>query len=307
MVLPVRFGLRALESIYFPPGKAANVLRGGFGSTFRSIACTPGCVAPETCENRASCIYAAVFEPRSADGPSGLADPPRPFVFRARHLDGLRVEPGGHFCFDAHLFDYRPATLAYFVAAFRELAIQGMGPRRGSAELVSVTALDHSGVPASSVFAGGRLADTLPEAVRLPLDAIRPSVTEATLRFAAPTELSKTQRLDPPPRFDELFRRIRDRISNLRTLYGEGPLPIDFRALGERARGVTLVGSDLRAAAVERRSSRTGQQHSIGGFVGELHYAGDLTEFLPYLEAARWTGVGRHAVWGNGEMEVVSR
>jgi CRISPR/Cas system endoribonuclease Cas6 (RAMP superfamily) len=56
----------------------------------------------------------------------------------------------------------------------------------------------------------------------------------------------------------------------------------------------------------ERRSSRTGQTHSIGGFVGSAEYEGDdLAEFLPWLEVARYTGVGRQAVWGKGEIRVV--
>jgi hypothetical protein len=58
-----------------------------------------------------------------------------------------------------------------------------------------------------------------------------------------------------------------------------------------------------------RRSSRTGQVHSLGGVVGEAEYQGELGEFLPYLEAGKWTGVGRHTVWGQGEVavEVVAR
>jgi hypothetical protein len=38
----------------------------------------------------------------------------------------------------------------------------------------------------------------------------------------------------------------------------------------------------------------------LGGFVGEADYTGDLTEFLPYLRAAQWTGVGRQTTWGKG-------
>ena len=37
-----------------------------------------------------------------------------------------------------------------------------------------------------------------------------------------------------------------------------------------------------------------------GGFVGEADYEGNLTEFVPFLKAAEWTGVGRHTVWGKG-------
>jgi hypothetical protein len=39
--------------------------------------------------------------------------------------------------------------------------------------------------------------------------------------------------------------------------------------------------------------------------MGSADYEGDLAEFLPFLEAARWTGVGRQTVWGNGEIHVI--
>jgi hypothetical protein len=60
----------------------------------------------------------------------------------------------------------------------------------------------------------------------------------------------------------------------------------------------------LRYVDVQRRSSKTGQVHSIGGFVGEAEYEGDLAEFVPFLKAAQWTGVGRQTVWGKGEIAV---
>ena len=54
-----------------------------------------------------------------------------------------------------------------------------------------------------------------------------------------------------------------------------------------------------------RCSGRTGQRHSLRGFVGEAEYEGEgLGEFLPWLRAARWVGVGRQTVWGKGEVEV---
>lgn len=55
---------------------------------------------------------------------------------------------------------------------------------------------------------------------------------------------------------------------------------------------------------IERRSTRTGQTHSIGGFIGEAEYEGDLREFLPFLKAAQWTGVGRQTVWGKGQIAI---
>jgi hypothetical protein len=91
-------------------------------------------------------------------------------------------------------------------------------------------------------------------------------------------------------------------VSILRELYGDGPLAIDFKAFGERASRVSMTRCELASVAAERSSRATGQRHSLGGFTGVAEYEGDLAEFLPYLEIARWTGIGRQTVWGKGEI-----
>ena len=84
----------------------------------------------------------------------------------------------------------------------------------------------------------------------------------------------------------------------------DGHLPVDFKAQSGRADLVRTVNCDLQYRDVSRRSSRTGAVPGIGGVTGTAEYEGDLAEFIPCLRAARWTGVGRHTVWGNGVMEV---
>ena len=125
-----RFHFRAIDAVFFPPGKSANVLRGAFGTVLRDAA-TPA-------------EYARLFQPGTALGksPSGLADWPRPFVFRAAHLDGLTVALGGGFFLDVHVFDLHAPAFTHFRAAFGQLAVHGLGPGRGRAELVGVDQLD---------------------------------------------------------------------------------------------------------------------------------------------------------------------
>ena len=62
-----RFEFRAIDSVYFPPGKAGNVVRGALGTIPIDL---------------------------QAKLPSRLAEPPNPFVLRASHLDGRRFGPG---------------------------------------------------------------------------------------------------------------------------------------------------------------------------------------------------------------------
>jgi hypothetical protein len=301
---PLRFSFVAREPIHFPIGKFSNILRGAFGTIFRRITCVPECTGARQCESRATCPYARMFEPSAlVAGPSGLADWPRPFVFRATHLDGRTVHAGEPFHFDLNLFDVHSPAVAYLVLAFGQLAREGLGPRRSRVELAGVLQLDSQGEPSAEIFRGKSLVmqqNTPP----LELDFAPPAkpVIRLRVRFLTPTELKTRQQLAGHPEFSILAARIRDRISTLRELYGDGPLTIDFRAFGERAALVRMSRCDMQQVEVVRRSSRTGQVHPIGGFTGEAEYEGDLTAFVPYLAAAKWTGVGRQTVWGKGEI-----
>ncbi len=183
------------------------------------------------------------------------------------------MAPREDFCFEANFFDTRRPALDELGAAFAQLA---------RAEVVS----------------------TSREPISICLDPCGHGANRLRVEFQTPAELksAKNGTLAARPEFAVLFARARDRVSTLRALYGPGPLDIDFRAMGQRARAIKMTRCELSHVKAERRSRRTGQVHGTGGFTGVAEYEGDLAEFLPILEAARWTGVGRHCVWGNGEI-----
>ncbi len=304
-LLAFRFQFKARDSIYFPPGKSGNVVRGAFGTTFKQIVCMDRCHDSRTCETRATCPYAKIFEPvATTEGPSGLHDWPRPFVFRAAHLDGQTIEPGRTFQFDVHLFDLKDQAIVYFVLAFAQISKEGIGPRRGRADLVRVDQLDSEGKPTACLYKGNTFLSTeLGAPIELNLESAGEAASKVVVKFVTPTELKHGQLLATRPEFEVVFGRIRDRLSTLRALYGGGALDIDFKALGERAAQVTMTRSQLNFSDAERRSAKTGDRHPLGGFVGEVEYNGELGEFLPYLRAAKWIGVGRQTVWGKGVID----
>jgi hypothetical protein len=220
-----------------------------------------------------------MFEPSRSTGPSGLADLPRPFVFRARHLDGSTVAAGESFHFDFHWFDVRRHSLDTAIAALAQFTPEAELVDVHGADAPIELCLNPSGDPASRIL-----------------------VNHIMVRFETPTELKGGGETVDRPEFGVFFARIRDRISTLRALYDDGPLTINFREFGERAARIQMSRCDVRHVETSRRSSRTGQTHSLGGFVGEAEYEGDLTELVPYLRAAQWTGVGRQTAWGKGEL-----
>ncbi len=214
-----------------------------------------------------------MFAPASTAGPSGIVDQPRPFVFRASHLDGKTIPAGETFSFDFHWFDLRRESLDIVIRAFSRVP---------DAELVDIQGSDAP--------------------LTLSLNPTGDAVNHVTVRFETPTELKAGGDIVERPEFGMLAARVRDRVSTLRELYDDGPLAIDFRRFGERADRVRMTRCDIHHVESSRRSGRTGQTHSLGGFVGEADYEGKLTEFIPFLRAAHWTGVGRHTAWGKGEL-----
>lgn len=308
-VWPYRFHFLARAPAVFPQHQSGNILRGAFGTIFRRIACEPQCPGSLQCEIAQDCPYAQVFEPRWPAGPSGLADPPRAFVFRPTGLEGRNLQPGEPFWFDLHLFSPRPDLLAYFVLAFRQLGVEGIGPGRARVELVRVNALHETGEPGTAVFENGSLAGSAGEGIALTLSEPKPATGILRIQFLSPTEFKEAGSVAVRPEFGPLFCRLANRIGNLCALYQGGRPAPDLPALIHASDQMRIVGGSVSWAEVERRSSKTGQSHSLGGFTGSVDYQGDYQgdygPFLPWLRAARWTGVGRQTVWGKGRIEAV--
>jgi len=255
----LRFVFEARAPILFPAGQSANTLRGAFGTILRQLA------SPSD--------YARTFSP-TGPAPSGLTDWPRPFVFRARHLDGQTIPAGQTFHFNLNLFDLRSPAEHYLTRAFQQF--------RPTVQLLNVES----------------------ETIRLPLLATTGNQTRLTIRFLTPTELKTNSAIAEKPDFPILLARIRDRLSALCHFYGNGAPQMDYKSFAARAALVETTRCHLQQIRLTRRSTRTGQTHSIGGFIGEADYQGPLAEFLPWLQAAQWTGVGRQTVWGKGEIEI---
>jgi len=121
----LRFEFSALGPFAFPALLSANIFRGAFGLVLRRISAR---------------TYGEIFAPvASAPGPSGLLNPPRPFVFRTRHLAGRTVSPGETFHIELNVFipdeDRMDRLLHTLHKAFEEMAATGFVPQRSRARL----------------------------------------------------------------------------------------------------------------------------------------------------------------------------
>ncbi len=272
-LLELRFQLKAKAPLHFPAWKAGNFFRGTFGITLKRLCCPVSCPGPVECTNRQQCAYANLFEPVAKAAPSGFANPPRPFVFRVEQLNGRQFQPDDVFPVRMYLFG-NVETLPWIektLASFERMELMWMEV-----------------IPVNIALLG------------------RPC-QEVTVEFITPLELKSQHQVLRQPDFPALISRIRDRIAALSLFYGEGAPPWDYKQISEKAGRIKMVHCDVQVVDIDRQSSRTGQIHGLGGFVGSAHYEGMLDDLLPLLMAAEWTGVGRHTAWGNGAIRLGSR
>ena len=215
--------------------------------------------------------YRRIFEPKAAAGPSGLADSPRPFVIRAEALNGQVVAKGEEFTIRIPAFTAIDESLERAFAVWDRaelLSISGRTP-------FSLEVADSQALP-------GRIV----------------------LEFITPTELKSGGELVTEPEFPVVAARLCERITTLSALYGEGSAPLDFHRLADAAASVRMMSREIRHVPTTRKSTRSGQTHPLGGFVGTASYVGDLTPFLPLLKIGEWTGVGRQTAWGKGALRI---
>jgi CRISPR/Cas system endoribonuclease Cas6 (RAMP superfamily) len=313
----LRFSIAPVQPLVVPAVNKANMLRGGFGHAFRCLCCIPQCKDTKACPLAATCPYKAVFEPAPPLGSERLSknqDIPRPFVFRAPQTPQTRFEPGQTFEFHLVLIGRALDFLPYFVLSFRELAAEGLGLNRArcALERVEQTGISSKSKPiysahdqvfraTESVNADDWIRARLPE---LHASHGQRPTQRITIRFRTPTLLRADGEVVRRPEFHHVFKRLRDRINALCTFFGDAPLELDFRGLGQRAEKVRTVSARIDWVERYRTSSKTRQRHELSGFVGEATYEGQLEEFLPWLALGELLHVGKHAAWGNGWIEL---
>jgi hypothetical protein len=314
-VCHLRLHLEPERELLLPAHNKGNTLRGGFGAAFRRLVCVDLRWECAECSLRFTCAYTAVFNPflpPDADRMTGNRDIPRPFVFKPPLSTQTRFAAGGALVFEMVVIGKAIDYLPYFVVAFRALGEIGLGLNRAPVRLTRVEALDATGAPALA-YSGE--SNVMRQAQPIGLDLLAPVETSAddsalALRFLTPTTLrsgstaARPAQLVRQPQFHHVVKRLRDRLNALATFFGNGPLPLDFKALGEAAEQVQTVEDHTQWQDRSRFSARRNTPHDLSGFTGRMTFRGNVARFLPLLRAGELVHVGKNAVFGNGWLQV---
>jgi hypothetical protein len=307
-LVQLRFRIQPLSQLQLPAFNKGNSLRGGFGQAFRRLVCVDLRLDCAACDLRFSCPYTAVFNPflpPDATQFTGNQNIPRPFVVKPPLSTQTNFAAGEELVFDVTVAGSATEYLPYFIVALRELGASGFGLNRARVRLARVEQIDTDG-SASTVFDDtSNLVRPRPP-LSLGLTGVGGHCHTLTLNFLTPTTLKAGSTADQSgqivrrPQFHHVLKRLRDRINALSTFYGEGPLDLDFKAVGEAAEHVHTIADETRWVERSRYSRRRDTPHDLSGFVGRLTVAGELAPFMPLLRAGELLHVGKNAVFGNG-------
>lgn len=292
------------------PGYKGSTLRGGFGHALREVACALKRQECETCLLRERCVYLYLFEtppPRDAEMMRLYPAAPHPFVIEPPSSNTRFIPEGDVLDFGLVLMGKALQYLPYFIYAFIRLGERGLGRERGRFHLEEVTIEAGDGVHSIYNSKDQVLREhpntSLTSRMDRKCDQFR-GKDEISLRFLTPTRIKSNGHLVSEPEFHHLVRSLLRRLSSLSYFHCDTRLDLDFRGLIGRAGRVERIQSDVRWLDWERYSSRRKEKMSLGGFIGEASYRGEVDEFLPFLFLGELLHVGKAASFGLGRYEM---
>lgn len=261
----------------------------------------------------------------SAVAPAQRTFDPHPFVIEPPLETREIYSPGETFDFHVVLIGKAIEYLPYFVLTFEEIGKRGIGRGRGKYRLEKVLGgakTDRAAVAAHETelvvydeqtrmfnprFPIRRfLSDVCEEAAaRYPADP--PGDTSITLRFLTPTRIKHRNQLTSNVTFEVLVRALLRRLSLLSEIHCAEALLVDYPRLIQNARNsVRVVSANLYWHDWARYSARQQSKLKMGGFRGEITFAGSLKEYLPFLVLGQYLHVGKGTAYGLGKYEFLA-
>lgn len=298
-----RLALRASKRFHMPQYKG-SALRGILGHALRRTFCAAKAETCDGCMIAAQCVYCVVMESPVAEG-HALArkyrNAPNPYVIEPADDDRDWYETGDLLRFDLLLVGRAAAWLPSIV-----LALSQYGTGRGTPTPFTVASVAcGAGADEQMLFQAGRMtgASGFPPITF----SARPrgGADSVTLTFETPVRVKQNDSLVTDLQFPLLVRSLAERIALLAHFHCGAPLA-DVR-LASEADGVAVTSSTLQWRDWKRYSSRQQTSMKLGGLVGTVTYAGDLTPFLPLLLAGEVLHAGKATAFGLGKYHMKRR
>lgn len=319
------FRMKALETMYLPEFKGA-MLRGGFGTTFKRIACPIRRFSVENihseqnpcrgCPVGSECPYRCIFEPsppKDSQRLRNLQDIPRPFALQVPLDNRTMISAGDFLEWKVALIGKARRYLPYFLVTFQTLGEKGMGSwhegRRSRAVLDKAYAVNPLSGASAEVYDGrsnvfDASSDIIVTGDEILKAASRIQKESVTVDFLSITRLKYNDDIVRIPEFHILVRNLLRRLSTLSYFYAGKPVDTDFTAFIQEAQAIKLENLSIQWQEWERYSGRSKGIMDFSGIVGRARYVGSISNFLPLLLFGSLVNVGKGSTFGLGQIAI---
>lgn len=276
------------------PGYLGSTVRGIMGHCIRDFFCHRGDEKCFRCEEKGSCPYALYFS--NTGGDAGAVNPYVIYV----HGEGKEVWEKGDACvFDITLFGLAAKHPRVYLDAIMAAEKKGWGARRISFRLIQVVDPQDGAL----IYANGKTwASNLRSK---PLQIQERDASHAMLVFDTPLRVVSGGHLFQALEFPILIQFLIRRISLLTVKYTDYRLEWDENEILEQAERVKIAMESWREIPFARYSmNQLGGKLKLPSKTGWVLYEGELSRFVPILEAGKYLRLGKGATIGFGHYEV---
>jgi CRISPR-associated endoribonuclease Cas6 len=279
---------------------SGSMLRGAFGHALRDLSCMTKMPDCKSCMLYRSCPYPLVFEhPPQESKFQKFGNIPNPYIIEPPPLGSKDYQIGEVLSFNMVLVGRAMAQLPLIIFAWQRALAWGLGKEKSKARLLNVI-VEPNQPEAQVIYDNGAVQDYSP--------LVSPSLAETekiTLQFVTPLRIQKQDKiLTREMTGRDLLSALVRRYFLLQEFHGEQYHAPDFAALIEQAQAVSAE-VDFRWCDWQRYSNRQQQAMKLGGVLGSATLRGELSAFLPFLQAGQWLHLGKETTFGMGQYQIL--
>lgn len=276
------------------PEYLGSTIRGIVGHCIHEFYCHHKNQKCFLCSEREKCLYVQCFS--NTGGEAGAVNPYTIYV----HGQGkIKWEKGDQCVFDLTLFGTGAENAGIYLDALIEAEQKGWGAGRLSFRLLQVTDPETEKL----IYAGGKswIRNLSPGS----LSIAERNAAYACLVFDTPLRIVSSGELFHKLSFEMLIQFLTRRISLMTMKYTEFSLEWDIEDILSQAARIKTVEESWREIPFSRYSmNQPDGKLELAAKTGWILYEGDLSRFVPVLEAGKYLRLGKGATIGFGHYDV---
>jgi len=291
-------------------GFTGSTLRGGFGYTFRKIAC--GLKNQKSCCDCilfGKCVYSVIFEspvPSNSTIMRKYQYSPHPFVFS--YTDDSPKNSGNglnkivSIIIIGKAIDYIP----YFIYTMKEFGNTGFGKSRIPFKILRVCDKYGTVFYSDSKWLNPQKYPHIDSQEIYGRETLIGNPDKINVEFITPCRIKYNDHFVDSIEFHVLIRSLLRRISELSYFYCDKQIDIDYSRFINQSQFVRTTSQNFKWIDFKRYSTRQKQDMKMGGVVGSAVYEGDIKPFLSVLLWGELLHVGKGTSFGLGKYKLTT-